>query len=222
KVAVIPSVPGVYEMPAISVRWWNTERDRLEYAELPAQRIQVLPATGIAAPASQPADPAAAPQPPAGMVPAPEIQGDRTAPGPWPWVSAALGLFWIATLAAWWWQSRRRAPSAGDARVRSLGEVWRDLKGACSRNDPGGAKDCLLAWALLRWPDDAPRSIGDIAERCELEFAQCLRKLDAHLYGREQGTWDGSALWRAFAATRSNRHTDDEDAGSELEPLHRI
>jgi hypothetical protein len=142
---------------------------------------------------------------------------------PWPWISAALALLWIATLGAWYLKSRQHPAPAGDgARAQRRGELRRQLKAACSRNDPRSARDSLLALAQLRWPEDPPRSIGDFAGRSDAALASCLRALDAHLYGRTAGSWDGAALWQAFAAAERVAPTEAGDPGSDLEPLHRI
>jgi hypothetical protein len=224
KVAIIPARPGAYELPAIRIPWWNTKADRLEYAELPARRVTVLPAPGSAVQSTAPT-PAAArdtaqPSPETGVPHGPGAGG--ASPVLWQWISAALGLLWLITLAAWFRQSRRAMPRTDHAQERRAGEQRRGLKAACSRNDPRCARDSLLALGRLRWPADPPRSIGDLARRSDTELARCLGGLDAHLYGRSPGEWNGADLWRAYAAAEEAVPAGGNDPGSELEPLHRI
>lgn len=52
--AVVPTQPGRFTLPAIRVGWWNTQTQTQDYAELPAVTFTVAPAAG-AAPAPAPA-----------------------------------------------------------------------------------------------------------------------------------------------------------------------
>lgn len=228
KVAIIPSTPGEFQLPEIRIPWWNTARDQLEFAQLAAQRIVVLPAAATDGAAPTPASPGAgADQAAAQTAAPPELEtppaGGPAASGPnsWQWVSAALALLWVATVLAWR-KSRRRAPAQIDLRAQRLGQVCRELERACGRNDAAAAKESLLRWGQIRWPRDTPRSIGEIAGRSGADLAACLRQLDAHLYGRGGRDWSGASLWQAFVAEGKAGQLQPEDGGSELEPLNRI
>jgi hypothetical protein len=226
KVAIIPNQAGEFELPAIRIPWWNTISDQLEFAELPAQRIIVLPLAAAGGTAVIPAQPApgaeqpvaqSAAQPETGMT---NVTGQAGSTS-WRWVSAVLALLWFVTLLAWW-QSRRPRLAQVDERALRLGQVRRDLERACRRNDAVAAKESLLRWAGMRWQQNIPRSLGEIASRCGAVLAEHLRILDMHLYGRQGGKWDGAALWQAFVAEGNADKSRPGDAGSELEPLHRI
>ena len=226
KVAIIPSQAGEFELPAIRIPWWNTVRDQLEFAELPAQRVVVLPAAGadasvptpaLSAPGIQPVDTDTS-VPPKTESSATGAQGGST---PWQWISAALALLWFATVLAWW-QSRRPRPAQVDERALRLSQVRHDLERTCGRNDAVATKECLLRWAQCRWPENTPRSLGEIASRCGAELAEHLRILDVRLYGGQGGQWDGSALWQAYVAEGKANQSQPDAAVSELEPLHRI
>ncbi|NCT69171.1 MAG: protein BatD, partial [Rhodanobacteraceae bacterium] len=106
KFAFVPNRPGTLTIPGLAVRWWNTQADRAEVAELPPRTITVLPAAGSpsasgtslsqAAPASgaAAATPIAAPE-------APHAASPRVLRA---WQALALAGFalWLATLALWW------------------------------------------------------------------------------------------------------------------------
>jgi hypothetical protein len=221
KVAIIPSQPGDYELPAIRIPWWNTETDRAELAELPARRIRVLPSTGTAAAPAAESAPASAVAAPAA---ADTVSAAPASPGPWRHVSLALAVLWLATLLGWWWTSRPRrvAKGPGAPLPGRKAAVRRALEQACARGDGAAAKEALLAWGALHWPDAPPRSLGDMAARSGTPLAEALRALDAALYGPARGAWDGRALWRAFRESESPRGDGDDEPGSALEPLHRI
>ncbi|MCE5233482.1 MAG: BatD family protein, partial [Xanthomonadaceae bacterium] len=50
KFAIVPTRAGTLALPAISVQWWDTQRDRAEVARVPARTLRVLPAAGAVAP----------------------------------------------------------------------------------------------------------------------------------------------------------------------------
>ena len=53
KSAIIPARAGAYTLPEITLPWWNTETQTMEYAVLPERRVQVaatVPETGIGLP----------------------------------------------------------------------------------------------------------------------------------------------------------------------------
>lgn len=47
--AVVPSRTGTLVLPATTVKWWNVQTGRAEFATIPAHRLTVLPAAGAAA-----------------------------------------------------------------------------------------------------------------------------------------------------------------------------
>jgi hypothetical protein len=221
KVAVIPSAPGDYVLPAISVAWWNTQTGRQEYARLPERRITVLPRAGSAGPdstAPAPVFASAEPGKPASATAPPEPESI-----PWTWISAFLAAGWLITVLLWHRQRGGGRRSAGDRmRIDSARRASRAVMDACHANDPHRLRDALLAWAGLHWPASPPRSIGELAARCDGALAVELRRLNAVLYARETGDWSGTELRREFerAAPRAEQRLATED--SALEPLFRL
>jgi hypothetical protein len=112
--AVVPNRAGTLVLPATTVKWWNVQTGRAEFATVPAHRLSVLPAAGAAA--ATPAAPrgvaarAKAPTAVAHRVPRLEVLA------PWwrPLGGAALVLLMGAI--GWLVWSRRRAnPKAGSS-----------------------------------------------------------------------------------------------------------
>ncbi|MFQ5519703.1 MAG: protein BatD, partial [Mariprofundus sp.] len=58
KTAIMPTRPGTYIWPELSLSWWNTETGKLEEASIPARTFKVI--ADASANVSQPVDPAAA------------------------------------------------------------------------------------------------------------------------------------------------------------------
>ncbi|MGH8150600.1 MAG: BatD family protein, partial [Steroidobacteraceae bacterium] len=108
-IALIPSGPGKFTVPALELRWWDTAHDVERTVAVPAKTIVVLPSVGAAistAAGAAPAAPAAGgPQPSSGFV----------ARDPWTWVALALALAWVATLGAWYASRLRGRPHRASA-----------------------------------------------------------------------------------------------------------
>ena len=218
-IAFIADRPGHYRLPALTVHWWNTRTDHLERVTLPAQTLEVTPAaTGGPAPtvtASTPPAPAAAPKPAA-------ARSMRVSP--WPWLTGALALLWIATLAAWLWSRRpsrtRRAPPPPPQRdTRPDAATERTaFYAACARNDAPAARRHLLGWMSGAWNVPATSLHPLLAAGLDEHVQTLLRDLERACYGG--GSWGGLALAQALRDLPARR--DDSRAGERdtLPPLY--
>lgn len=227
KIAVIPSTPGEYVLPAISVPWWNTRTGEVAWARLPERRITVQPRDGAVVPDSVPepvrTESGAAPGARVFEEPQAAVPRSASPPGAWMWISAFLAAGWLLTVLLWWRQRRAGGRSAGArARVDSSRRAARAVSDACRANDARSARDALLQWAAHHWPAEPPRSVGELASRCDGKLARELERLNAVLYARQSGEWNGSELKREFegAAPRADQRL--ASAESALEPLFRL
>jgi BatD DUF11 like domain len=222
-IALIADSPGHYTIPALAVKWWDTQANQLRTATLPARTLTILPAPAntttpaAAAPAppapaaqaqSQPrrqSPPATAPQhapPPSAPKPAP-----TRSPSAWEWISIGLAVVWLATLGAWLWSRRRQrtaprpvhpATPAGPRQLRpDLAKERAAFRAACQANDPQAARAHLLAWATALW-GTAPAGVNAIgAKVADATVAGLLRDLDRACYAG--AAWQGDALAAALA-----------------------
>ena len=193
KIAYIPTQPGRMTLPAIEMVWWNTEKDRLETATLPARTIKVAGVTGQEAPiAGQPAPDVAGAT---GQDPTGKVTQTSTADTPasglssslWFGISVALFIVWLLTLSTWYATLRRRrapgviVPNQGHG-GQTIKELLQQVKAACEANDPQRVKNALLEWGFQQWPDQRPTSLGHIAQRVNGQLASELLQLSALLY----------------------------------------
>jgi len=79
--------------------------------------------------------------------------------------------------------------------------------------DAAGVRAAMIDWGQLQWPENAPRSVGVIADRVSSPLADELRALSRQSYGPEPVDWDGAALAQALRsfAILSQQQGDDED-----------
>ena len=195
---------GPVEIPKLEIPWWDIEAGEWRVATLPSRTIEV------AAPDAQAYAPApVAPEPEAQEPDKPDADADAgvvVADGFWQKVSQLLGGVWLLTLLAWWWSSRStkvepRAPEPPPI-YKQQAKFEKAARKAAAAGDKAGVRAALIEWARLQWPDDSPRSIGDIAERVSAPLADELKALSASSYSSTSGDWDGSALARELRSIK--------------------
>ncbi|MCI0652864.1 MAG: BatD family protein [Methylococcaceae bacterium] len=227
KVALIPARPGSFHSDAQEIAWWNTRTDRLEITRLPGITIKALPAAGNTATNSSvelpkahdlTKDPVESP----GTLSYAYASGE-TGDGVWFWVSVSLAFGWGATLIVLamkrFASNREETPdeSQGTASER---RAIRDLKMACRDNAPLAAKEALLTWGSVQWPDSIPRNLAALAAQCDAKLGAEVLSLNQSLYSRAAGAWNGAGCWDAFSnyAGQQSRPKPIK-RGVDLEPL---
>lgn len=230
KIAIIPTKPGSYTLPAIELPWWNTETDHMEVARIPERSIQVLAASD--APNTAPG-PIAQPAAITPTVPTPAIAETASLDNagtkvvisnggafPYQWLSLFLAVGWLVTVGLWFLHYRRHSTSASDpslpeptSKQVSIRQALSDLKQACSGQDAQAAKTALLDWGAAIWPQAAPRGLGEIALRLTDKASAEIRRLERVLYANNAEPWDGMALWNALKNYRPQ--LSDLAAGSD-------
>ncbi|MBU2676704.1 MAG: BatD family protein [Gammaproteobacteria bacterium] len=207
---------GDIELPALDIPWWDIDAGSWRVASLPGRTIKVraLDEPAIAAPVAAPSATADARE-----TPALKIMPD----GFWPRVSQLLAAAWLLTIFAWWWSSRDkkrtpREPAPPPVYKRQARFVKAARKAAVA-GDGAAVRSAMLDWGRLQWPDDAPRSVGELAERVSPPLSDELRKLSMASYGPGGRDWDGAALAKSLKSIVLA--SDKVQAGSEdtLPPL---
>jgi hypothetical protein len=214
--AIIGVNGGTIELPALEVPWWDIEAGSWRVANLPARTINVKALDGPAVgepivPAQTSTDVAETAEP--------QIVPD----GFWQRASQLLAAAWLLTIFAWWWSSRdrKRAPREPEPPpvYKRQAKFVTAARKAASAGDAAAVRSAVLEWGRLQWPDDAPRSVGALAERVSAPLADELRKLSMVSYGPHGRDWDGTALAKSLRSIVLV--TDDPEAGRKdlLPPL---
>lgn len=214
KIAYIPSQPGQYTLPAISISWFNTQTQQIETAQLPAVTLQTLEAAvqPAASPAQQPQTPVA-----------PTLSSNPTNPEPavfWQWLSAALALGWSSHV-AWLYRAARNKRTTGEAVERPARQAVdiNALKSACQQNQAQAAKQALLHWGRQQFAAD---SLTAIAHQCPEHLRTEILLLNQALYSAALPDWNGNALWEAFKQFKPGKKMAADAAEDVLEPLYRL
>jgi len=214
--AVLAQSSGPQVVAEIELPWFNVPEERWEVSRIPAKSLDVLPS-------SEPVAFETAVQAPDDGSMSPRSQAtDRL----WQGVSAGLLGVWLITLALW---RRSRQPvsespqtvkEAPPKRAASR-RLLRQLRSACDENDGRRARQLLLAWGEIRFPDASAQSLGALAALLPENLAHAALELERDLYGPEPGRWSGEELRAALARLESVSRSSDITQNDDLLPLYR-
>jgi hypothetical protein len=221
KVTYLFNKPGTIIIPEVRLHWFNTQTGKDEVAVLAPRSIEVTPSanaqnTSANTPQSKdnvaeehqndsvPAQPAAT-----GTI----AQENNT----WVWV---LALFfasaWLITLGLWGWQKRSRCAGRGAYKV-----ALEQLKRACTSSNPKDARDALIKWASLHWPDASLLNLADLTQLIrDPQLKKQVHLLSQALYkNQDKALWRGDELLRAVYAIKKTK-SGDKKSKAVLPPIN--
>ncbi len=234
-IAIIPTKPGTFSLPAISIPWWDIKTDSQRFAKLNGGSFRVLElensddniTVSTSGEKQNSDDIESLPSPPLTM--APPSTDTPKAEQYWQIVSGILSIAWIGTL---FLLIRKRKPRFADSdesnsitqlhsRAHEADIALKQVKRACSENLPQDARVSVLRWGAALLSVSGPLTLHDIVlgirdDALEKEIG----KLDAAMYSQVQRAWNGDEL---LAAITNYRHSSNgkADKGSEALPgLH--
>ena len=210
--AIIGLAGGENELPPVEVPWWDVDAGEWKVATLPARALTIK-GVEVAAPVE--------PQ----IVEEPVVEQDVSALAVaneavaavntfWQRTAEALAVLWLLTVVAWWWSSRtqpRRGREPREAQEppahKRQVQLLKTARKSAVALDGAGVRSAVLEWGRLQWPQGAPRSIGEFADRVAAPLSDELRKLSSASYGPSGGEFDGGALARALkSVTVASEH----------------
>ncbi len=214
--AMIGVRPGAVSVPTVELPWWDIAAGEWKTATLAGRSIDVLPSTDALVPQIVP-----------DVQPAADAESGTTVvvhSALWRRIAEMLGGLWVLTLVLWWWSGRPKAPrrQAQEAPPihKQQSRLLREARKAAGEDRASAVKSSLLEWARLEWPHNAPRSIGDLADRVTDPAATELRQLCRQSYGPErEAVWNGDALARALRTLAVKETTSIPTIVDALPPL---
>ncbi len=208
---------GSVEVPKLEVPWWDIEVGEWRVASLPARTIQIDAPDAITV----------LPPLPEALVDVPEeAPKPSEAPAPdgfWKQVSQLIAAAWLLTIVAWWWSSRDRKREPKEPPpppiYKQQAKFIKAARKAASASDKAGVRAAVIEWGRLQWPDDAPRSIGDLAMRVASPLSDELHALSASSYSSGADDWDGASLAKALRSISVLAEDSEVSTESPLPPL---
>lgn len=187
-------------IPELKLRWYNTSTGQEETAVLPPRSLEITPSVASTSQIEkkQSITKNAIKTPLVHTSPEPLLQTYSK----WPWVMAFIfALAWLLTLGLWGWQKHSRTSRKGHYKA-SL----RKLNKACAECNPGKARDALMDWARLHWPDAPMLSLSDVTKLTrDSQLRKQLSTLSQVLYKSDQkALWRGDELWRCVHSIKKN------------------
>jgi len=208
---------GEVEIPALDVPWFDIEAREWRVASLPARTITIdaaVAATVISPPA---------PTSEADAESAEEPKADPLPDSVWKLAAQSLGVVWLLTLLAWWWSTPKREAQTREPEpppvYKQQAKFEKAARKAAAANDTSGVRAALLEWARLEWPEDVPRSVGEIASRVRPPLSDELYTLSAVSYGNKAGDWDGAGLAKALRSISVLSVAEEAATTEPLPPL---
>ncbi len=234
KFAIIPSRAGTYQLPAIRIKWWNSQTDQEETAVLPGKTLVAKGAavTPDKAPAS--AEPAQSKTGAADEValPMPRRLAVSTTVDRYPWLiysNLAWLIVWLLTLWLWRRSIRRQRgrveqPTKATTPGLKPGPALQKLHSACTEKNAEAVRDAALQLSGVIWPEHPPRSLEALAHRVSPKLAEELNRLSRHLYSDGEDNWDGALIeqeMRALSKSPQARSgTAEKERENALKPLY--
>ena len=211
KQALVPAKSGSMTLPEVQLAWWNTQTNQPQIALVPARTIQIL-SLPISEPLSTnnltPVAPPTLTQTPQNKLIQPTLSTSVTTNNPvtinyWMWLASLLGSAWILTLILWWRDRYRHRTFSHATKVVSidLSRAKAAIKYQCLANNPRAAKAALLDWGKIKWSNQPPIGLNELALRFNSMSANTvLQQIDQHLYSNQtNATWDGANAWSVLA-----------------------
>jgi len=207
---------GPVEIPKLEVPWWDIEASEWRVASLPPRTIEIraLDTPVILPPAEEP-DTSAEENTEQPV----ELLTDEF----WKSVSQLIAGVWLLTVLAWYWSSRdgKREPREPEPPpvYKQQARFLKAARKAATAGDKAAVRSAMIEWARLQWPDNAPRSIGEIAMRIAPPLSDELRGLSVSSYSNGAADWDGSSLAKALRSIKLRSEDSEATTASPLPPL---
>ena len=184
--ALVASGGGSWTLPEVSVPWWNTGTDTLQFATLPSTTISVGTPV-IETP---------------GALDMTQVAAKPSSPPYWLTALAASGWL-LATVLSWIvWRSRQRVntePSNPQPEDR-LRPLLTALKASTAQRDAALTRDLLMRWATVHFGETV-RTFQQLRSLCSDALAQETYILERTLYASGDEQWTGAKTF--YSALRN-------------------
>lgn len=220
-IAIVPGKSGDLTLPEVKIPWFNTIKNQIEYAILPAKVINVAPTldsdrTPVAQPQTALERPSERPA---------EVQYEIKEVPVAGWMTWSFLSAWLLTLILWVLHVRHLKNNSQPAAAKSASKgatsgktYWTLFEKACKSGDAKTASNELLRWGRARWPEQSFSAPMDVALFLNAdEVINGVKIMQQSLYGASGGTWQGQSLLKAVS---QNKEPKKSQSAETLNPLH--
>lgn len=211
--AIVPTQSGRITVPEMRIPWWNIETNRLEYAILPAQTVDVAAAANTSSTkSSQEIAQQASDQ----TLLTPNQQGSSGY-----WIFATLALLISNILTAFFlWKKSDETRVKEDKIPEVKGKaILKQLKSACQKNDALKIRHYLKQWAQSEYQKNSIEEFGKLFN--DIALTNAIAELDSFLYQDTQNSvFNGQVLWNSLSQAIKKRNPKKNSDSSSLKPLY--
>ncbi|MCD6525637.1 MAG: protein BatD [Desulfuromonas sp.] len=208
KVALVPTRAGTFELPELSLTWWDVVEKKWRTQTIAAVTLQVLPAQRQAMavppppPTIEPPEQTVQPAPAASETAAATSLAAQSKPSIWMWISLLCGSGWLITGGLWFRQRRRHQlttePPPPPTTKHNPAAIKKQLLSSAQANQAHATRDTLLQWGRQLWPEQDAINLETWQQRTEGELRRQIDELSAALYSADQQSWQGQPLAEAL------------------------
>ena len=221
--AIVASQPGEYQLPDITIPWWNTVTNKAEIAKIPGQKITVLPNSDIAPAAEQTTSVNLEENIATPTVETIVIEKNSFLQ----WLFLAL---WLLTSLAWYISAKRSVKHSAGSNEQSpkvssakINNPHLSILAACKQNNGELALANLLPWAQLKSSEnDENISLTTIdsvlAYFNDKALSEAVIELQQSYYGKSTEQWSGTRLLNAIQALHKKKHRTSQVIDIKINP----
>ncbi|MBA6255691.1 MULTISPECIES: BatD family protein [unclassified Colwellia] len=194
--AIVASKPGEYQLPEVSIPWWNTVTNRYQVATIAAQKITVLPNSELETATTvvnvnQNKD----------LAPAKTVIITQTY-----WLQWLFLALWLLTSLAWFISAKLAKPSQAKTSKNKTpnNNAYLSLLAACKKNQGLAVLTLISPWINILQAK-AGKAITATLDEALLEinsdeFQQEINYLQQCYYAKDQKDWQGTSLIKLIQA----------------------
>ncbi|GAA6173143.1 BatD family protein [Colwellia sp. KU-HH00111] len=225
--ALVASRAGDYELPKMTIAWWNTVTNQYQQAILPAQTIKVKANPNAEQVATATNTPAAIENSTGRIsesnsaLAAKPIIIEKSSNLQWLFL-----ILWLLTAFAWmshvWYLKRASKPSKQT--VKSANNHYLELMAACKKNQAEQALKLILPWlnTLSQQQDNIEiTTLSDAMTQVNNQLFTCaIEEIQQHLYGKKTSndSWLGENLLKAIQQVNNSGIQCEHNTGFTLNP----
>lgn len=235
-IAIVPTKAGRFTLPETAVSWWDTNKQTLQTATLPAVTLSVgsgamspdnmAPSTSASAEEEEQSTSVPLNTDLNSIVPQETTVSARTPV--WLYVSNLLTLLATVFFAWRYWQAKRDLAQGHNkkhqqqvAENESEAAAWSQLKRAMADKNLPQLRKTIVSWSQIYWGDATLTGLQAIAQRAESPaLAEAFQQLDTAIFSNAANTMDSENLLQLLANLRRRKFKTTAN-GEPLQPLYK-
>ena len=194
--AIVASKAGEYELPEISIPWWNTVTNKPQMAVIPAQTVTIVPNPDYEQPSNNSIESSSSNE--AGQVKSADAIPQLIIEQKTPWLQWVFLSLWLLTTFAWIVTANmKKQPKTKHVKsTEKINDHYLKLMQACKQNDGLMALKLIVPWLNSHFSvQEQVKTLDEAIIKVDREtFSTLIKSLQESYFGKSQSTWNGTEL----------------------------